>query len=241
MQIRGFAIVIALTYVRPGDLHFKQSTSGGPGVRGFLHTPEKASGEGLVLTHGAGSNCESPLLIALAAAFCEAGMTVLRCDLPFRQVRPQGPPTWPGCAEHDRQGLRRALDEVRKIVPGRVFLGGHLRAYGGRQSSMLAAEEPGLVPAVLLLAYPLHPPKRPAGPRTAHFASLQTPALFVSGTRDGFGTIDEMREALRLIPARTELMAIEGAGHELMTPKNRTELPKSVCEAFLKFIASEKE
>ena len=218
---------------------FEDATADEVRVRGYLHTPEKATGDGLVLTHGAGQNCESPLLVALATAFCEAGMTVLRCDLPFRQVRPQGPPTWPGCAEHDRQGLRRALDEVRKIVPGRVFLGGH--SYGGRQSSMLAAEEPGLVPAVLLLAYPLHPPKRPAGPRTAHFASLQTPAMFVSGTRDGFGTIDEMREALRLIPARTELMAIEGAGHELMTPKNRTELPKNVCEAFLKFVASEKE
>lgn len=205
-----------------------------PAVRGSLLTPAKATGDGLVLTHGAGQNCESPLLIALATAFCEAGITVLRCDLPFRQVRPQGPPTWPGCAEHDRQGLRRAIDAMRKIVPGRVFLGGH--SYGGRQSSMLAAEEPGLLPAILPLAYPLHPPRRPAGPRTAHFASLRTPAMFVSGTRDGFGTIDEMRAALKLIPARTELVAIEGAGHELMTAKNRAEFPKRICESFLKFV-----
>ena len=210
-----------------------------PAVRGYLHTPGKDISDGIVLTHGAGQNCESPLMIALATAFCEAGTTVLRCDLPFRQVRAQGPPTWPGCAEQDRQGLRRALDAVRKIVPGRVFLGGH--SYGGRQSSMLAAEEPGLVPAILLLAYPLHPPKRPAGPRTAHFTSLQTLAMFVSGTRDGFGTIDEMREALRLIPARTELLAIGGAGHELMTAKNRGESTKRVCEAFMEFIGNEKE
>lgn len=205
-----------------------------PAVRGFLHTPAKATGDGLVLTHGAGQNCESPLMIALAMAFCEAGMSVLRCDLPFRQVRPQGPPTWPGCAEHDRQGLRRAIEAMRKIVPGRVFLGGH--SYGGRQASMLAAEEPGLVPAILLLAYPLHPPKKPAGTRTAHFASLQTSAMFVSGTRDGFGTIDEMRTALKLIPARTELLVIEGAGHELMTAKNRGEVGKQIRESFLKFV-----
>ncbi|HEY6465843.1 MAG TPA: alpha/beta family hydrolase [Candidatus Acidoferrales bacterium] len=214
-----------------------EDTSADPAVRGFLHTSEKATGDGLVLTHGAGQNCESPLLIALATAFCEAGIAVLRCDLPFRQVRPQGPPTWPGCAEHDRQGLRRAIEAMRKIVPGRVFLGGH--SYGGRQSSMLAAEEPGLLPAILPLAYPLHPPRRPAGPRTAHFASLQTPAMFVSGTRDGFGTIDEMRAALKLIPARTELVAIEGAGHELMTAKNRRELGKKIVEAFTAFVGME--
>jgi uncharacterized protein len=215
---------------------FEESRSE-PAVRGFLHTPAKASGDGLVLTHGAGQNCESPLLIALATAFCESGMTVLRCDLPFRQVRQHGPPTWPGCAEHDRQGLLRAIEAMRKIVPERVFLGGH--SYGGRQSSMLAAEAPGLVPAILLLAYPLHAPKRPAGPRTAHFASLQTPAMFVSGTRDGFGTIEEMKTALKLIPARTELIAIDGAGHELMTAKNRDQVGKRVVEAFLRFVGGE--
>ena len=203
-------------------------------MRGFLHAPTKAAGDGLVLTHGAGQNCDAPLLVALAEAFCGVGMSVLRCDLPFRQVRPHGPPTWPGCAEHDRQGLRRAVEAMRKIVPGRVFLGGH--SYGGRQASMLAAEESGLVPALLLLSYPLHPPKRRESMRSAHFPSLQTPALFVSGTRDGFGTIDEFKEALKLIPAPTEVLAIEGAGHELMTAKNRGELPRRIRESFLKFV-----
>ena len=212
---------------------FEDDTSE-PIVRGFLHTAAKTARDGLVLTHGAGQNCEAPLLVALAEGFCDAGMSVLRCDLPFRQVRPQGPPTWPGCAEHDRQGLRRAVEAMRSIVPGRVFLGGH--SYGGRQASMLAAEEPGLVPALLLLSYPLHPPKRRESMRSAHFPSLQTPALFVSGTRDGFGTIDEITAALKLIPAQTELLAIEGAGHELMTPKNRWELLKKICESFLKFV-----
>ena len=59
--------------------------------------------------------------------------------------------------------------------------------------------------------------------------------MFVSGTRDGFGTIDEMKAALKLIPARTELVAIEGAGHELMTAKNRGELGKRVSTAFMEF------
>ncbi len=98
---------------------------------------------------------------------------------------------------------------------------------------MLAAAEPGLVDRLLLLSYPLHPPKRPGELRIAHFPRLQTTALFVQGMRDGFGSIDEVIGALKLIPARTELLPIEGAGHELLTKRNRDEVPKMVVEAFL--------
>ena len=213
---------------------FEDVAADGIDVRGHLHVPAKDLGDGLVLTHGAGANCEAALLVALAAAFCEAGFTVLRCDLPFRQRRPHGPPVR-GSAEHDQQGLRRAVEALRKIVSGRVFLGGH--SYGGRQASMLATSEPRLVPALLLLSYPLHPPKRPDEMRTAHFAELRTPALFVHGSRDGFGTTEEMRTALKLIPARTELLSVEGAGHELLTARNRGELPGSVAEAFWEFLS----
>jgi hypothetical protein len=135
-----------------------------------------------------------------------------------------------GSAERDQQGLRRAVESLRKIVAGQVFLGGH--SYGGRQATMLAATAPALVNGLLLLSYPLHPPKRPDQPRTAHFPSLQTPALFVSGTRDGFGTIEELTAALKLIPARTQLLPIEGAGHELMTKRNAAELPGIITSAF---------
>ena len=209
-------------------------SAGEGGVRGYLHVPSAPSGDGLVLTHGAGSNCEAPLLVALATVFCEASITVLRCDLPFRRVRSQGPPTWPGAAEADQLGLRRAVEALRKIAPDRVFLGGH--SYGGRQSSMLAATEPGLVPALLLLSYPLHPPKRPAQLRSAHFPNLRAPALFIQGTRDGFGTIEDLRAAIKSIPARTQLLPIEGAGHELMNARNRDTLPKIIVEEFSKFV-----
>ena len=181
-------------------------------VRGFLHEPAHPSGVGLVITHGAGANADTTLLRAVAEAFVETGVTVLRCDLPFRQLRPKGPP-FPAQAARDREGLRRAVEAMRELVTGRVCLGGH--SYGGRQASMLAAEEPGLADALLLLSYPLHPPKKPQEPRTGHFGALRTPALFVHGTRDTFATIDELRAALELIPARTDLIAVEGAGHSL--------------------------
>ena len=100
---------------------------------------------------------------------------------------------------------------------------------------MLAASEPGLVDQLLLLSYPLHPPQRPTELRTAHFPRLQTPAMFVHGTRDGFGSIDEVIAALKLIRVQTELLPINSAGHELVTKRNRDEVPKIMAEAFQLF------
>jgi uncharacterized protein len=97
---------------------------------------------------------------------------------------------------------------------------------------MLAATQPGLVERLLLLSYPLHPPQKPAELRTAHFPNLQTPALFVSGVKDGFASIQEMTEALKLIPVQTGLITVEGSGHELMTKRNRDELLARVVQAF---------
>ena len=126
---------------------------------------------------------------------------------------------------------------MRQQTSGRVFLGGH--SYGGRQASMLSAAEPGLVDRLLLLSYPLHPPQRPSELRTGHFPDLKTPALFVHGTRDGFGSIDELVAAMKLIPARTKLLPITGAGHELVTKRNRDEVSKQVVEAFRLFAYDE--
>jgi len=100
---------------------------------------------------------------------------------------------------------------------------------------MLAASEPGLVDQLLLLSYPLHPPQRPSELRTGHFPALETRSMFVHGTRDGFGSIDEVVTALTLIPARTELLPVTSAGHEIMTKRNRDEVPKIIVEAFRLF------
>jgi hypothetical protein len=181
-------------------------------VRGFLHEPNKADGAGLVLTHGAGSDCSAPLLVAVAAEFCERGVTVLRCDLAFRRKRPKGPPS-PATAAADRAGLRDSVAVLREHVSGTVYLGGH--SYGGRQASMLAAEAHDIAASLLLLSYPLHPPNKPAQLRTQHFSQLRVPALFVSGTKDEFGTIAELEVAITAIPAATRLIAIDGAGHDL--------------------------
>ena len=137
---------------------------------------------------------------------------MVRYDLPFRQDRPHGPPRR-GDAARDREGLRQEILKARQEKHERVWIGGH--SYGGRQASMLAAETPGLVDALFLLSYPLHPPRKPEQLRTAHFPKIQTPTVFVHGTRDPFGSIDELKQALAPIPAATHLLEIEGAGHDL--------------------------
>jgi len=183
--------------------------------------------DSLILTHGAGSNRNSPLLVAVANALGESGRYVVRYDLPFRQERAHGPPR-PGDAARDREGLRAEVLKIRESKPGRVWLGGH--SYGGRQASMLAAETPGLVDGLLLLSYPLHPPKKADQLRTAHFPKLETQALFFHGSRDPFGSIEELQKAIALIPAETRLIVVEGSGHDL--GRDHAALAKRVVSAF---------
>ena len=197
-----------------------------------LHQPQAPSGDGLVLTHGAGGNARAPLLVALGEAFAARGLTVLRYDLPFRQASRTAPPR-PSGAARDREGLRTAVTSLKSRLGGRVFLGG--QSYGGRQASMLAAGEAGLIDGLLLLSYPLHPPGRPAELRTAHLPKLSVPTLFAHGSRDPFGTLEEIEAARALIPGRTRLLPIQGAGHDLYRAPKRT-TPDPINEIVTTFL-----
>ena len=103
---------------------------------------------------------------------------------------------------------------------------------------MLCAEEPKLVQGLLLMSYPLHPPRKPEQLRTQHFPALNTPSLFIHGTRDPFASSEEIRNALRLIPAKTSLVEIEGAGHDLGFEKKSAsrELPERIVKEFREFL-----
>lgn len=187
----------------------------------WLHEPAgggKTAARALVMTHGAGGNANGAMLVAMAEKLAAEGWLVLRYDLPFRQQRPSGPPR-PADGAADRAGLRAAVQSMRgRLDSGApVVLGGH--SYGGRQASMLLAEDPAAADALLLCSYPLHPPGKPDQLRTAHLPDISVPALFVHGTRDAFGSPEEMREAVKLVRgARLEF--IEGAGHDLGRGKN---------------------
>lgn len=184
-------------------------------ANGFLHRAAEPSPDCLVLTHGAGSNCQAPLLVAMADALSATAWNVYRFDLSFRRKRPHGSP-FPAGAKEDREGIREAVHSIREAFAGAIVLGGH--SYGGRQCSIAASEDAQLSDGLLLLSYPLHPPKKPADLRTAHFPELRTKTLFVHGSRDPFGSIEELRAAIADIPAVTTVQVIERAGHELGRP-----------------------
>jgi uncharacterized protein len=180
-----------------------------PGIQGWLHQPAKVKAA-MLLSHGAGGNCQAPLMVSVAEAFADAGYCVLRWDLPFRQLRARGAPG--GSGERDREGIIQAAEELRRLaanVP--LYLAG--QSYGGRQSSMVAAKNPSVADGLLLLSYPLHPPGKPAQLRVEHFSTLRVPTLFVHGTRDPFGSVDELREAIKRIPVAARLQVVDGAGH----------------------------
>ena len=204
----------------------------GPAVQGFLHPADGDSG--LVLTHGAGGNADSRLLVILAETLADRGVSVLRCNMPFRQKRLGGPPH-PSGAANDRNGLRRAVECLRERV-SKVYLGG--QSYGGRQATMLASEDLGVTDGLLLISYPLHPPGKPDRLRTEHFGELRTPALFAHGSKDPFGTLEEMRKALKLIAGRAELLEVEKGGHGLVRGKAESpyrDTATLVADKFLEF------
>jgi predicted alpha/beta-hydrolase family hydrolase len=203
-----------------------------PAIHGWLHVPAQPTGKAMVLTHGAGGDCQSELLVEMSNALAGSGFTVLRFDLPFRRERAHGPPS-PANASRDRDGLRRAVSVMRGLKNSQVFLGGH--SYGGRQATMAASEEPQLADGLLVMSYPLHPPRKPEQLRTSHFSRLITPTFFVHGTRDPFATTAEMESALELIPGSHAMMEVEGAGHDLLGKKS--ELPSRVVAEFRMFLA----
>ena len=114
-----------------------------------------------------------------------------------------------------------ALAELRRrLEPRRVLLAG--KSMGARMATHLAAKG-AAAHGLVLYGYPLHPPGKPEKERSEHFAMCVQPALFLHGTRDEFGTPDELRLALRRYAGRATLQVIEGSDHSLERPKASSE------------------
>jgi predicted alpha/beta-hydrolase family hydrolase len=179
-------------------------------IAGVAHAPAGEATGIVLLTHGAGGNRESPMLIRLCDEWAARGWLAVRYDLPFRRRRPKGPPS--GSAASDQAGVGEAVALARSLTAGPVLVGGH--SYGGRMNSMAVAD--GLnVEVLTLFSYPLHPPGKPERARTEHLPRITVPTVFTHGTSDPFGTIDEIRAAAALVAGPTEVVEVTGARHDL--------------------------
>ncbi len=186
-------------------------------IAGVAHAPTGPVAGVVVLTHGAGGSRESPLLIAVCDEWAARGWLAIRYNLPYRRRRAKGPPSGPAA---DLSGVAEALACARSIAVdvcsgGPLIAGGH--SYGGRLTSMLVASQPGIAEELTLFSYPLHPPGKPERLRTAHLGSITVPTVFTHGSADPFGSIAELRAAAALIAAPSEIVAIAGARHDLMS------------------------
>jgi hypothetical protein len=165
----------------------------------------------LLLAPGAGADRNQAALIALDKVATEAGAQVARMDFPYRKAGRRSP---------DRQPvlIDAVVDEVASLTgPDPLVLGG--RSMGGRICSLAVAAGLGAgaptVAGLLLISYPLHPPGRPDKPRVEHFPAIDVPCLFVSGTRDAFGTPTELEEHTAAIPGPVTHHWIDGKDHAL--------------------------
>ncbi len=166
---------------------------------------------GLLLAPGASAGRDQPALVAVDDAATHAGFAVTRMDFPYRLAGRKAPDRAPVLVAAVREAAA-AMAEHHGVAAERVAMGG--RSMGGRICSMAAADG---VPCLglVLVSYPLHPPGRPDKLRVDHFPALTMPCLFVSGTRDAFGTPAELEAHTATIPGPVTHIWLDGGDHGL--------------------------
>jgi predicted alpha/beta-hydrolase family hydrolase len=160
----------------------------------------------LLLFPGAGSSSTHSSLVAIEKAV--APMRVTRADFPYRKAGRKAPDRTPVL-------LQAVRDEAAPLLADGLVLGG--RSMGGRMCSMVVADVDDPLPAVglVLISYPLHPPGKPDSLRVEHLPRLTVPCLFIHGTRDAFGTPEQLLQWTATIPGKVTHHWIEGRAHDL--------------------------
>ncbi|AOF90758.1 alpha/beta family hydrolase [Sinorhizobium sp. RAC02] len=183
----------------------------------FLFTGPDDAATTILLAHGSGAPMDSASMNAAAAALAEEGLRIARFEFPYMAARrTEGSRRPPPKAETLNPAFRAAVEAL--AAKGKLVVGG--RSMGGRVASMVAdalfAE--GRIAGLLCLGYPFHPPEKPTQLRTAHLMALKTPTLICQGTRDPFGTKDEV--PTYGLPASIRLLWLEDGDHDLKPRKS---------------------
>ncbi|MEI5679334.1 MULTISPECIES: alpha/beta hydrolase family protein [unclassified Mesorhizobium] len=171
----------------------------------------------ILLAHGAGAPMDSASMTATAKAIAQAGFRVARFEFGYMAARRTSDSRKPPPrAETLNPEYEAAVAELG--AKGPLIIGG--KSMGGRVASMVADElhADGKIAGLLCLGYPFHPPGKPEQLRTKHLAGLKTPTLICQGTRDEFGTREEV-PAYQLSD-RIEILWLEDGDHDLKPRKS---------------------
>jgi predicted alpha/beta-hydrolase family hydrolase len=172
--------------------------------------PSDRAAAGLVLAHGAGGGQHSRFMVEAAKALAARGITVATFDFPYMTEGRKVPDKGPALEAAWRTTIDAAQgDPAFAGLP--LFIGG--KSMGGRIASQVAAQRVDGITGLVYFGYPLHPPGRPEQRRDRHLPDIREPMLFVQGTRDQFGTAQEIRELLPRLNERTTLFEVSDGDH----------------------------
>jgi predicted alpha/beta-hydrolase family hydrolase len=183
----------------------------GAATTALVYTAERRAGASLILGHGAGANQQSGFMVDFASALAALGLDVVTFNFLYTEQQRKVPDRAPALEECYRAVIASVRDHLESARRG-LFIGG--KSMGGRIATQVAAADAALpVAGLVLLGYPLHPPGQPQKLRDAHLPAVRRPMLFEQGSRDAFGTPDELAPILsRLSPSPT-MHVVDGGDH----------------------------
>jgi uncharacterized protein len=193
------------------------------------------AGVTLILGHGAGAGQTSNFMVEFADALATRGIDIVTFNFLYSERKRRLPdPT--GRLEQCYREVIEAVLNVLEFKENRLAIGG--KSMGGRIASQVAAAEAGPVAGLVFLGYPLHPPGRPDRLRAEHLSRVKAPMLFVQGSRDAFGTPDELRPIIDRLAVRVDLHVVEGGDHSFKVPRKSGVRQDEVYRQIQDFIAS---
>jgi predicted alpha/beta-hydrolase family hydrolase len=182
-----------------------------------LRYPAAAPGLTLVLGHGAGAPQTSDFMVTFARAFARRGLTTVTFNFPYMEARRRMPDRAPVL----EAAFRAVIEAVRERPDwgrDRLVIGG--KSMGGRIASQVAAEDSEGIDGLVFLGYPLHPPGRLDKMRDEHLPKIKAPMLFVQGSRDAFGTEEEIRAIIKKHKLKANLYVVASGDHSFKVPKS---------------------
>lgn len=203
------------------NLEIERADPALPKLSARLDAPSEPPRRSVVLlAHGAGVDVDHPWMSLAASELAARGLLVLRFRYPYMELAVRtGRRRPPDPAPVLEQAHVDALQTLRRLFPDRRWLLAG-KSLGARIATHIAAKG-AHAHGLVLLGYPLHPPGQPEKLRAEHFPTLAQPALFVHGTRDEFGALDELRVALRRYSGQVELSPVDGGDHSFEGPRQR--------------------